>query len=259
MPSLDYLGKLSGSEQVLTWKKVARRSMRRLFGVDIRSVQPFDEEFETLCAMLRTIGTPLVVDIGANRGGFGRTLYGGGFTGRILSFEPLPDAHEELVKVAARTNLGWSVAPAVAISESSGDAAFHIAGNSSSSSLMEMDDLHRTIAPLSAPVRTINVAMATLDEALAAAGISGSEPLFLKIDTQGSEGRVLDGAERTLSQVIGMRVEMSFASLYQGQPLFADLYARITALRFTPWDVTPVLRDPLTGRILQCDMTFMRI
>jgi hypothetical protein len=57
---------------------------------------------------------------------------------------------------------------------------------------------------------------------------------FLKIDTQGSELQVLRGGAETLrSQVVALEVEVEFASLYDGQPLFRDVDAFVASCGFS--------------------------
>lgn len=46
---------------------------------------------------------------------------------------------------------------------------------------------------------------------------------FLSLDTQGSELHILEGAEITLQNCVGLQVEVAFAELYETQPLFSDL------------------------------------
>jgi FkbM family methyltransferase len=58
----------------------------------------------------------------------------------------------------------------------------------------------------------------------------GTAPLpridFVKIDTQGFELDVLRGARATIAgQVVGVEIEVEFAPLYEGQPLFRDVDA----------------------------------
>jgi FkbM family methyltransferase len=48
-------------------------------------------------------------------------------------------------------------------------------------------------------------------------------PDFLKLDTQGSELDILRGASHTLAQTSLVEVEVEFYSMYEGQPLFADV------------------------------------
>ena len=56
---------------------------------------------------------------------------------------------------------------------------------------------------------------------------------FLKVDTQGSELDVLMGAQRTLSQAVGVEVEVEFAQLYESQPLFRDVDAYLASCGFS--------------------------
>ena len=65
-------------------------------------------------------------------------------------------------------------------------------------------------------------AIETLDDVLAGAGIEGVD--FVKLDTQGSELPILQGASRTLEQfVFGIEVEVELNVVYEGQPLFGDV------------------------------------
>lgn len=57
---------------------------------------------------------------------------------------------------------------------------------------------------------------------------------FIKIDTQGSELRILRGGAETLrSQVVALEVEVEFASLYDGQPLFRDVDTFVASFGFS--------------------------
>lgn len=56
---------------------------------------------------------------------------------------------------------------------------------------------------------------------------------FLKLDVQGAELDVLHGAGETLRQVTGIEVEVEFAPLYEGQPLFRDVDAYLEERGFS--------------------------
>ena len=55
---------------------------------------------------------------------------------------------------------------------------------------------------------------------------------FLSLDTQGSELDILKGAEITLNNCVGLQLEVSFAELYEGQPLFSDIDAFLRSKGF---------------------------
>ena len=50
-----------------------------------------------MTSMLAAHNVNLVFDVGANTGQFAKAIRGDGFNGRIVSFEPLIAAHEQLV------------------------------------------------------------------------------------------------------------------------------------------------------------------
>lgn len=57
----------------------------------------------------------------------------------------------------------------------------------------------------------------------------------LKVDVQGAELDVLRGAERSLSSVRVLELEVEFQPLYRGQPLFADVDRFLRACGFSLW------------------------
>lgn len=55
---------------------------------------------------------------------------------------------------------------------------------------------------------------------------------FLSLDTQGSELDILKGAEVTLQNCVGLQLEVAFAEIYKGQPLFSDIDAFLRSKGF---------------------------
>ena len=81
---------------------------------------------------------------------------------------------------------------------------------------------------------------------------------FLKIDTQGFEWQVLDGASETLAHVKGVLCELSLVPLYEGQKLWMDLIQRLEREGFTLWSIQKGFTDPRDGRTLQVNAIFFR-
>lgn len=55
---------------------------------------------------------------------------------------------------------------------------------------------------------------------------------FLKMDVQGGELAVLDGAPRLVTSALIVRTEVEFVPIYIDQPLFADIDTRMRTLGF---------------------------
>lgn len=81
---------------------------------------------------------------------------------------------------------------------------------------------------------------------------------FLKLDVQGAEGLVLDGAQGCIDRLAGIQTEMSLVDLYDGQVTFQDLLNRLGRQGFELVGVIPGFSDPHSGRMLQFDGIFLR-
>jgi hypothetical protein len=81
---------------------------------------------------------------------------------------------------------------------------------------------------------------------------------LLKIDTQGYEAPVLDGAGPLVGTLAAISLELSFVPLYAGQQLFDDLVARLRDAGYVLYAIEGGFGDRRTGRMLQCDGLFVR-
>lgn len=235
------------------------RTLRRIFqvvGLDLHRYRPEASDSGQLVTMLSRHNVDIVFDVGANTGQFATTLRRAGYTGRLVSFEPLSSAHAELLE-ASRGDKQWDIAPRVAIGDNEGEIEIHIAGNSVSSSALEMLESHAKAAPDSAFVGTERVPLTRLDT-VAGTYLGADAVSFLKIDTQGYEDRVLDGATALLQEAKGLQLELSLVPLYEGQQLFDVLVERLRTMGFSIWAIWPGFFDPHNGRMLQVDATFFR-
>ena len=141
-------------------------------------------------------------DVGANIGYYSLLAASiVGDEGRVLAFEPDPD-HADLIERSAQLNRfsRISVHP-LALAAEKGRATLHRnASNAGNQSLLAENVSDRGEA--------IEVEVSTLDGELAK--VLGDRPVdLLKIDTEGAEGLVLSGAERTLSTP-GLEILLEF-------------------------------------------------
>jgi FkbM family methyltransferase len=197
----------------------------------------------------------LVIDVGAASGGYGTQLRKFGYTGRIVSFEPLDTAYAELAKVTAGDD-GWTARQA-ALGSEPGEAVINIASNSDSSSLLPMESAHTDAEPSVGYVGQQTVTVARLDDLIDEIATPTSR-IFLKIDAQGFEKEVLAGAQETLRRCQGLQLELSFVPLYAGGMLIDEAVSTAYAAGFQMVSVEQGWAAA-TGQMLQADGVFFRL
>lgn len=236
-------------------KQGIKRALNVL-GVEAHRFQTDTSPLARLMVALRTFEVDLVIDIGANEGQFAKELRVGGYSGRIVSFEPLTTAHSRLLQ-ASKNDSAWQVHSRCAVGDRLDEIELNISGNSVSSSILPMLAAHSSAAPESIYHGSETVPLTTVDEA-ASPYFDGARAPFLKIDTQGYEWYVLDGALATLPKVRGIQLELSLVPLYEGQHLWRECIERLEKEGFILWALQPAFVDQANGRTLQWDGLFFR-
>jgi FkbM family methyltransferase len=130
------------------------------------------------------------------------------------------------------------------------------ANGGASSSVLPMLALHEMNAPDALIVRRERVHVRRLDDFLGDEVEAAARP-FIKIDVQGFESRVLDGAERLLPRVVGLQVELQLFPLYLGVPTFGQVLDRLAAADFVLAGLEPVF-PAQDGRLLAADGLFIK-
>lgn len=232
-------------------KAVARR-----LGFDVIRFHPESSDDATLALVFKHLQVDLVLDVGANEGQYVGSLRERGYVGRVVSFEPLSSAYGRLSE-AARGDPAWTVHRRCAIGASDGEISINIAGNNVSSSVLPMLSSHTDAAPESRYIGSEQVPLARLDT-VAPAYLGDAKSVFLKIDTQGFEASVLDGAAQLLQRCRAVQLEMSLVPLYDGQQLWPYFVDFLQLRGFVLWTVLPGFVDPGSGRTLQMDAVFAR-
>lgn len=199
--------------------------------------------------------TGTILDVGANVGQYGKALRKWGYRGKILSFEPLSTAHRQLT-AAAEGDAAWQVAPRCAIGAVRSTAEINVSANSVSSSLLGMLETHEKAAPGSAYAGKEQVEVLPLDE-LVPTLCPGDSKIYLKIDTQGFEKSVLEGATETLRRCSAVQMELSLTPLYEGGFLFAEGIEQMTRAGFQTYAVFQGFTDRETGQTFQVDAVFV--
>jgi FkbM family methyltransferase len=235
-------------------RSVVREGLHRA-GWDLRGWPNPDDPAHRRQMLLEAKRVDLVVDVGANVGQYGRELRAYGYRGAIVSLEPTQSAFAELAALASGDTL-WTVLRTAAGAEA-GSITINVSANSVSSSALPMLDRHAQVAPESRFTGTETAAVDRLDNLVATAVTNARNP-FLKIDVQGFERAVLEGAAAILPSFAAVELELSFVALYEGQALWRDHIDFMEAAGFTLVGLTPVFWDEVSGEMLQADGIFAR-
>ena len=224
-------------------------------GIDVRWAGPASSVAALRRRLLADRGVDLVVDGGANVGQYGLELRGGGYRGRILSYEPLADAAAQLAGRCA-ADPRWQARRA-ALGTEDGEAEIHVAANSVSSSLLPTLERHVTAAADSRTERTEPVRTVRLDRD-AGAELEDARAPYLKLDVQGYELSALEGAAGVLDRLVAVELELSLVPLYEGAPTLPALFEYLAPLGFKCVGIYPAFSDRASGRVLQADGVFER-
>jgi len=207
--------------------------------------------------MMECENISVIIDVGANEGQFASGYRSDSKIRKIISFEPLADAFKVLEQRSSKFR-NWD-AHKVAVGNQSGETYINVSMNSVSSSLRQLTDVHLGAAPNSECVKSELVSLKTLDSALLEYfDVLESSSVMLKIDTQGYEREVLEGAKKTLYKTKIVIIEISFEVLYEGQALFEEIHSEMRSAGYKVYNIIPGFTDSHTGRLLQADFVYQK-
>jgi len=236
---------------------LVQNALRRL-GYELHAYPPpvaVEPDDRRRARLLESRGITLLLDVGANAGQFAEKARATGFSGRIVSFEPLSGAYAELSERSAG-DPDWE-ARRTALGDRDGRVEMNVAGNVTSSSLLPMGARHLESAPQSAYVGTETVSTARLERIWNELA-RPDDRVWLKLDVQGYELHALSGAAPVLDRIDVVQTEMALQHLYEGDASWLELVGWLEERGFRLAGLEAGFEDPETGELLQADGIFVR-
>lgn len=228
----------------------------RLFGYDICRFTPTSHPLARRKKIFESYTIDTVFDVGANTGNFAQQLRRDiGYKKRILSFEPLSSAFE-LLMANAKGDLNWKIFN-FALGDYEARQEINIAGNSYSSSFLDMLPSHERSAPESKYIGREMREIKTIDSIFGNLCEPGNN-VYLRIDAQGFESKILKGAEKSLAHIDSVQMEMSLVPLYKDELLFNELYMFMSEKGYSLIAIESGFSDPVSGQLMQVDGIFHR-
>lgn len=192
------------------------------------------------------------IDVGAHHGEFSRHLLQTGFFEKVLAFEPNFESYSAIQSVISSfPSCAFEVVNA-ALSSESGSLDLYFDGDTATASLLQYDRNYLSRGE----IRKYTVSTFTLDEYLDNNANYGRLQ-FLKIDTQGNDLAVINGAMRSIAQHRPiLQVEFIYIPLYEDQCTPDDITAVLTLLEYKMYSLNN-LHVTSEGRLAFCDALFI--
>lgn len=192
----------------------------------------------------------VVLDVGANNGQFVQSMRSVGYTGKIISFEPVKETFNKLLENNKRdTNftaeqVGLGAEPCV--------ATINVSNISSLSSMFELtrdlgSDVYKKCDE--------KIHLTTIDLIFEKYGLYDKKVL-LKIDTQGYDLMVVKGAINSINHIIAIVSEISFQKLYSQSPSYHESIFEFNKMGFELAGLYPVASDE-KGLLCEVDGIFL--
>lgn len=213
---------------------------------------------EHVVNLINDLDINVVLDVGANRGQYALELRENGYTGRIVSFEPVPESAAVLAEHASH-DPQWQVHQC-ALGDADDTLEINVApGQGRLSSLLPATDLGRGWGPGAAPTHTTQVPVRRLQDLFDDLVSDVPNPrVYLKLDTQGYDPRAFAGAGDRIRDIAAMQSEVSILALYDGMPHYTDQLSTYENAGFGIAGLYPVILDQPSGRVIEFDALLVR-
>ncbi len=165
-----------------------------------------------------------ILDIGANTGQFARYVSSIFPEAQLICFEPLPDQFKQLEAWAGKIEKKRPLVFNIAIGDKKGEEKIYLhLDHNPSSSILPATKLLREAYPNTRAKKQIPIKINTLDNIMSDLADKAQPDIFIKIDVQGYEDRVIRGGEKILNKASALMIEVNLDSFYHDQTSFDEL------------------------------------
>jgi len=228
-------------------------------GLHVSKLPPYFTLGRHLMDVFAMLHIDVVLDVGAYHGHFARWLRQLHYNGEIISFEPAAATYATLVE-NMQEDARWR-GHQIALSDVDGTADLHIARSSDFNSFHEFSAYGRSsrYGDPGEPIGTELVVTRRLDGIIdTVLARTPAARIFLKLDTQGHDLRIVEAAGDHLGRVLAIQTELSSKHLYCGVPGLSESLACFERLGYLPTGFFPVSRELDSLAVIEWDCVLQR-
>ncbi|MRR16572.1 MAG: FkbM family methyltransferase [Deltaproteobacteria bacterium] len=230
------------------------QTFARRCGYDIRRISDktavgrLRTSIEESYLLLRELGfrPDIVIDVGVAKGT--DDLYRTFPDSFFLLIEPLKEFEADLKRILVRHRGNYVLAAAAS---STGLVTFNVHKNH-----LEGSSLYKETMGAAADGCEITVPTVRIDDIMKEKELTGS--CLIKVDAQGAELNVLDGAQETLRMAEAVALEVSMFQFMKGAPQFFDVVLYMKNHGFVAYDIIHGWNRPLDNALGQLDIIFVQ-
>ena len=242
--------------------QVLRLSERAGYPIVAKWRLPKFDQSTHLRGLFERLDIDCVLDVGANIGQYQEFLrLHVGFTGHIVSFEPVPELYQRLL-AASRQDPKWIV-HAFALGDVERSGEINVLQEQTLTSFLQRDERglramgYDKYLKETTLERKETVPIRRLDAVFDSVLPRPDARVFLKSDTQGFDMNVVRGAAGCLSRIPALQIELSVRHVYEDAPHYLDAIAELNGLGYEVTGLYAVQRDSAL-RVVNVDCTMIR-
>jgi FkbM family methyltransferase len=234
------------------------QSVFRRFGFQIRRLEQSVSLEDPFSEQLRLVGNncETIFEVGAADGRDCNQYLELFPQAKLFAFEPVPDSFAKVAESCG--NSSRLKAFNVALSNVPGKADFHLSNWSDASSLLKPQATGSTADKYTASNKSIQVAVDTIDSVCERENVSHIN--LLKMDAQGAELKILEGAMRMLDKggIDVIYTEILFVEFYKGSGRFDQVMSLLVDKGFRLHNLYHLAHNQ-HGQLAHCDAIFVKI
>ena len=195
----------------------------------------------------------LIIDVGAHRGEFALKVLNENFKGKIISFEPQLKIYNILLNNSKKYD-NWTVHKRCGVGKKNQLSIMNIMSETTCSSFYVPTKNLLTIDPTQKIVKREKSNIYSLNT-LFSEQYKIKKKTFLKIDTQGYDKIVLDGASKILKKILFVQMELAIDPLYKKELNYINMINYMKKRGFIIWNFGGVIEN-LEGKSMSFDIIF---